>query len=63
MLAIAFIKAGGDIDAQLLGELAHREDSLVTVHRLRAGKEGLRLHLAEIMALKQLTRQDDLGAT
>ncbi len=61
MRAVSFEEAGRDGHAKLGGELLHRQHRLVLADRLRIGEQALVLDAAEIFALEQLGRQDDLG--
>src|SRR3546814_3355808 len=62
MMPLRREEAGRNVDAELLRQPLHGEHRRMLIHRKGAGEMALVLGAAEIMALKQLGREDDLRA-
>ncbi len=62
MVALRLEEAGRDVDLELGGELLHRRHRGMPVDGQSAGEMALVLGAAEIMALEQLRRKDQLRA-
>ncbi len=62
MRPVGLEEAGRDVDAELGGEMLHRQHRLVLVRGPRIGEQALVLDPAEIFAFEQFGRQHDLRA-